>query len=136
MEPTLYEASGVLRYRSKSSLVLEVQQQLADYYRSLIPKYLPTNRPRWPAHITIVREEKEFPVFLEHWGKYEGESIRYWYSPEIHQGKVYYWLNTFCIRLEEIRIELGLPCVSQYTLPPEGFRKCFHMTVANCKDVP
>lgn len=139
----LHEATGTLRYRAlhnvktgimtNTRLAVEVDQELADYYRSLIPKYIEQNRPRWPAHITVVRAEKETPTIMEPWGRYEGQKINFLYSPEIQEGKIYYWLNVFCKRLEEIRIELGLPCTSQYTQPPEGFRKCFHMTIANCK---
>lgn len=77
--------------------------------RSLIPKWLPTNRPRWPAHITVVREEKERPTKTEAWGKYDGHAIKFWYSPFTHSGKVYYWLNAFSSQLEDIRVELGLP---------------------------
>jgi hypothetical protein len=29
---------------------------------------------------------------------------------------------------------LGLPVSSEYTLPPEGFVKCFHMTIGNFKN--
>jgi len=135
MQEVLYKSIGVLRYEFEigHKLVVEVDQQLSDYYRSLIPKFVSTNRPRYSAHITVVRQEKETPVNLEHWGKYEGQEIEFFYSPIIQQGKVYFWLNTFCTKLEDIRLELGLPVVSQYTLPPEGFRKCFHCTIANMK---
>lgn len=87
------------------------------------------------AHITVVRKEKEVPVRLEHWGKYEGQPVEFLYSPIVHCGKIYYWLHAFCKRLEDIRLELGLPVVSQWTLPPEGFRKAFHITIGNSKDL-
>jgi hypothetical protein len=80
-----------------------------------------------------VRPEKEAPVNLEHWGKYEGEPLTFLYEPYVYEGTVYYWLNIWCVRLEEMRRELGLPVVSQFTLPPEGFTKCFHCTIANKK---
>ncbi len=57
----------------------------------------------------------------------------FFYHPQIHEGKIYYWLEIYCTLLEDIREELGLPVVSQYTLPPEGFRKVFHMTIGNTK---
>jgi hypothetical protein len=71
---------------------------------------------------------------MEVWGKYEGQEIDFSYENVIHSGTVYYWLNAFSTKLEEIREELGLPVSSQYTLPPEGFVKCFHITIANQKD--
>jgi hypothetical protein len=129
----LYESTGVFRYEGSARLVVETDQGLSDFYRSLIPPWLPCMKPRWPAHITVVREEKEAPVNKEHWGKYDGQEIKFLYDPIVREGKVYYWLNIFCEKLEEIRLELGLPVVSEYTLPPEGFRKCFHMTIANKK---
>jgi len=127
---------GRLHYSQEDGqyrLVVEVDQGLSDYYRALIPKWIAVNKPRWPAHITVVRPYKETPVNLEHWGKYEGELVTFEYENYLHTGKVYFWLNVFCKRLEEIRAELGLPVSSEFTRPPTGFLKCFHMTVANCK---
>lgn len=131
----IYESTGVLRYTTTPEyrLVVNIDQDLADYYRSLIPKWKLVNRPRWPAHITIVRPGKEEPVNLEFWGKYEGESLQFLYDSHIHKGEVYYWLNIWSIRLEEIRKELGLPVSTQYTIPPKGFVKTFHCTIANIK---
>lgn len=131
----IFPSTGTFHYFSEGGyrLVLEVNQELADYYFSLIPKWKNPQRPRWPAHVTVVRQEKEVPVYLEHWGKYEGEPVPFVYSPVIHSGKVYFWLNIFCVRLEEVRRELGLPVRSEYTIPPEGFTKCFHCTLANVK---
>jgi len=90
----------------------------------------------YPPHITVVRVHKEKVPNKEYWDKYAGEEIEFSYSPIVHEGSVYYWLNVFCVRLEEIRRELGLSVVSEYTLPPEGFIKCFHMTLGNKKPQP
>jgi hypothetical protein len=136
MSTILYTSVGTLKYsQDVYRLVMEVDQGINDMYRSLIPKWYPTNRPRWPAHVTVVRQEKEMPVNLEYWGRYQDEQVEFYYSPEIKQGKIYFWLNVFCVRLEEIRRELGLPVMSEYTLPPEGFAKCFHTTIANMKEI-
>ena len=129
----MFSSTGTFRYQENYRLVVEVDQDLADYYRSLIPKWMPSQRPRWPAHITVVRAEKEIPPDLSSWGKYEGVPVKFFYEPRIYCGKIYYWLNIFCKRLEEIRAETGLSVTSQYTLPPEGFDKVFHMTIANKK---
>jgi hypothetical protein len=131
----LYEATGILRYGSAEyghKLTVEVEQDLADYYRRLIPKAKGVIRQRYGAHVSVVR--KETPVNLDAWGKYEGESIDFVYDSEVKSGKVYYWLNCFSTRLEEIRIELGLPVSSEYTRPPDSWVKCFHMTLGNTKD--
>lgn len=131
----MYKSTGTIKYDTLQGyrLVIEVDQELADYYRALIPKWKPVQRSRWRAHITVVRPEKEIPPILEPWGKYEGEPLTFFYAPGVHEGKVYYWLNIWCVKLEEIRRELGLPVISEYTLPPEGFTKCFHCTIANKK---
>jgi hypothetical protein len=129
----LYSSVGTLRYSGENRLVMEVDQELSNYYRSLIPKYFSVNRPRWAAHVTVVRDTKEQVVIRDTWGKYEGEEVTFIYDPVIKCGKIYYWLNVLCLRLETIRKELGLPCTSIYTCPPEGFSKFFHCTIANCK---
>lgn len=114
---------------------------LADYYRSLIPKWFDVNRPRWAPHITVVRTGVDTPSNLDAWGKYEGETAHFHYSPAVRFGKIYFWLNCISHQLEDIREELGLPMKmlphpddkSVWPIPPEGYKKFFHMTLANQK---
>jgi hypothetical protein len=136
---TLYKSVGVLKYTDVSTagikLIVEVDPGIVDYYRALIPPWYPKlNRQMYAPHISVVR--RETPPNMDVWGKYEGENVEFFYSNVVHSGTVYWWLNVFCKRLEEIRLELGLPVDSPYTLPPEGFDKCFHMTLGNCKEQP
>lgn len=116
---------------------MEVDQGLADYYRAMIPKSVDQNKPRWPAHVTVVRCEKEEPVNKDMWLKHNGAAVDFWYDGTVHHGTMYYWLNIYCTFLERVRTELGLPIHSVYTLPPEvteaGFKKTFHCTIANMK---
>ena len=147
----LHESTGILRYFSPVApgtpetqhtkgptqfhkLIVEIDPNIAAFYRSLIPKWHDWNVPLYPSHISVVRKE-EIPN-LDLWGKHEGEEVKFLYSPIVQMGKVYFWLNVFCKRLEEIRVELGLPVSSPYTRPPEGFQKCFHTTIANNKTHP
>jgi len=126
----MYSSTGILRYsQNPYKLVVEADQGIADFYRSLIP--FKTNKPLYPAHISVVRKEE--PVNVDLWGKHEGVEINFYYSGEIIFGQVYVWLNVFCTTLEGVRVELVLPSVSKYTKPPEGFFDCFHLTVANFK---
>ena len=134
MEHKLFESTGTLQYSKDWRLVLKVDQDLADYYRALIPKWYPNQRPRWPAHVTVVRQEKETPKYKEHWWKYNGESVNFFFSPLIQFDKIYFWISVWCKKLEDIRNELGMPIYSQYTLPPSGFSKNFHCTIANMKE--
>ena len=136
-EGNLFDSFGTLKYflhEGKYKLILEVDQQLADFYFNLIPDYVDVNRQKYPAHVSVVRNE--IPVNLDEWGKYEGKEIEFIYSNYVNEGTVYFWLNVFSKDLEKIRLELGLPVNSIYTLPPEGFVKCFHMTIGNKKKVP
>lgn len=132
----LYKSSGTLHYRKESDSLgvsVSVDQGMSEFYRSLIPKYWTSSRQKYSAHITVVRIHKEKPKNMKFWGLYEGDKIEFYYSTYIHEGSVYWWLNAFSVRLEEIRRELGLPVTSEYTKPPEGFIKCFHITLANKK---
>jgi hypothetical protein len=135
----LYWSEGILKYTDESSaglkLVVEIDPGITDYYRTLIPKWYPKlNKQLYAPHISVVR--KEIPPNMSAWKKYEGQIIRFAYSNEIQMGKTYWWLNCFCKDLETIRLELGLPINSPYTLPPEGFEKCFHSTLGNLKKAP
>jgi len=133
----LFKTVGLLRYSFKPEygyrLVLEVDQAIADYYRALLPKWIGANRQRYGAHVSVVRHE--VPANLEAWCLHEGREVEISYSGQVHFGRVYCWLNVFSTRLEEVRSELGLPVSSEYTRPPEGFVKCFHMTIGNFKEV-
>lgn len=130
------EASGIIHYSEANRVAVEIDPEIANFYRSLIPKYLPHQKPRWAPHITVVREEKETVSDRTYWGKREGEEIPFIYCNRIYQGKIYFWLDVLSKDLEEIRLELGLPCFHPFPEEkpvPEGYRKYFHCTIANCK---
>lgn len=128
---TLHYERGIKENREWFKVFVDVDQGLSDYYRSLIPKHIVTNRPMYPAHVSVVR--REVPQKMEAWEKYEGKEIEFLYDPTINIGSVYCWLDVFCQELEEIRVELGLSVDSEITRPPEGFKRCFHCTIANFK---
>lgn len=130
----MFRSVGTLRYHNEPllKLVVDIDQEISNYYRSLLPKYIKPNPQMYGAHISVVR--REIPPNMEFWGKYEGEEIEFFYEPGVKFDKVYCWLNVWCNRLEDIRKELGLPVFSKYTIPPEGFLKCFHTTIGNFKE--
>jgi hypothetical protein len=134
----LYESVGTLNYKHEEGygyrLVVDIDPEISRYYRSLIPKWHSFNSQMYSPHISVVRHET--PARLEFWEKYQGDAIQFVYSNVIQRGEVYWWLNVFSKKLEEIRIELGLPVDSPYTRPPDGFEKCFHTTLANSKPQP
>ena len=124
-------SSGTIHYDTADGywVNVSVDQQLADYSFSLIPKYYRVVRPRWKAHVTVVRPEDN-PVQLEHWGKYEGETANFVYDPTILYESGFWWFNLWSVEMETIRKELGLSIKSRITTPPPGYVKCFHCTVA------
>ena len=138
----LFYSSGILSYhKSEKSgglkLILEVDQGIANYYRKLIPKTYPKINPQmYAAHISVVRHENPN---LEFWGKYEGELVEFVYSNIIKNGEIYFWLDCYSLRLEEIRKELGLPFEPLhpshefYKFVPEPYSRTFHCTLGNLK---
>lgn len=130
----LHKSKGTLRYSHIGlKLILEVDPNIVCFYRSLIPKHITINPQKYAPHISVVRHENK--LNMEYWRKYEGEQVEFEYSNYIHSGTVYWWLNAFSTRLEEIRVELGLYIHDKYTQPPDGYLKCFHITLGNNKPI-
>ena len=129
---TLHKSVGVLRYGHNSWwLCVDCDQGLADFYRALLPKAWGAQRGRYDAHITVCRNEE--PPNKAAWKKYDGNEVEFFYPPGVKQGKLYWWLDVYCVKLEDIRLELGLPVVNLFEPPLPGFRKRFHLTIGNCK---
>jgi hypothetical protein len=127
----MFTSIGTLIYSNNPyKLIVEVDDEIGKFYRSLIPKYLNVQRPMYPTHISTVRNET--PPNLSVWGKYQNKEIEFEYDNYIYSGEVYYWLNAYSSHLEDIRLELGLSNTSPYTRSPDG-RHRFHMTLANLK---
>jgi len=101
-----------------------VDQQIADFYKSLIPKWISVNPQRYPAHVSVVR--RETPPNMDVWNKYQGTEIEFEYSQIIVADETYFWLDVFCPRLGEIREEMGLKA-----FPP--WRNLYHITLGNSK---
>jgi len=125
------EAKGRLKYCDNHKLIVEIDNDFASYYRSLIPKWVAKpNKQRYDTHITVIRNE--IPTNLECWLKYNGKEIIFTYSPDIQTDGVYFWLNVYSTELEEIREELGLEKSSEWSRPPDN-TECFHITIGNLK---
>lgn len=133
----LFDSVGSLRYsinsRGHFNLVVDIDQDITDFYRVLIPRHITINQPLYAAHISVVR--KEIPFRLEHWAKHRGEDIKFQYDNVVHSNLTYYWLNIFSRRLEDIRLELGLDLSRDFIQPLPGFRHCFHTTIGNTKNM-
>lgn len=127
---TLFTSYGNLHYEGLK-LIVVVDPEIVRYYRHFIPKWQVPCSQLYLPHISVVR--KEFPPCIGYWGKHEGEEVEFQYSNIIYNGKVYWWLNVYSFRLEEIRLELGLSIASEYTRPPDAYKKVFHITLGNNK---
>lgn len=119
-----HKSTGILEYGNGNSglkLTVKIDPNIYFYYRSLIPKAICLNHQKFEPHISVVR--KEIPQNMNFWGKYEKEKVEFEYDSFVYHGEIYYWLNAYSKRLEEIRLELGLPLS----------RKIFHITLGNIK---
>jgi hypothetical protein len=104
-------------------VVLLADQDVADFYFSMVPKHVGLKRQAYPAHVSVVR--KETPPNMEAWGRHEGELIQFEYGG-IEHDETYYWLAVRAPRLIEIREELGLA-------PYPPWRNGYHLTIGNLK---
>lgn len=135
----LHRSSGFLRYFSNPyKLILEVDNEIARYYRALCPRALGLRIPMYPAHISIVRNST--PERMEYWGQYEGREMEFDYEEWVYNDEIYFWLNCYSVSFngegaktfEEIRTELGLLPHDKTSRSPDGRCK-FHMTIGNIK---
>lgn len=113
-------------------LIVSVDNSICDYYKSLIPKHHYVQKQKYAPHISVVRNET--PTNLNTWNKYVNKQIIFEYESFIHNDETYYWLNAYSELLEDIRVELGLPSLSEYTKSPDGKHK-FHITIGNIKHI-
>lgn len=128
----MFSAKAIIRYRGAYDdkwVSAMLDQQLADYYLSLIPKSYRLTRPRWPAHATIARPDDYIKDGHWAWGRHEGEVVDFVYDPTLHTNDKYWWFNLWSKVMENIRSEFGLGLSSRITIPPHGYSKCFHCTV-------
>ena len=133
----MFVGNGKIHYDDNDGhrIILEVNNDFADYYRSLIPLYHRPIKSRWSAHITVVRPEKEIPPKLRYWSDYEKEEVSFLYDSYILNGNGYFWVNCWSKRLEVIREELGLPNISKNSIMPSEFSKTFHITVGKYEEI-
>ena len=105
----MFTSFGRLHYDDTDGLrlVLKVDQDLSDYYRTLVPPYYRVYKQGWPAHLTVVRPLFDNPPKIRYWGDYEGEKVEFHYSENLEFGHGFCWFNAWSRRLELVREELG-----------------------------
>lgn len=117
-------------YTDPYKLIVDVDNDIGNYYRSLIPKHFRARRPFYDSHISVIRNED--PIIISYWNKYQDLEIEFEYDIYIHNSATYFWLNVTNKLLEEIRLELGLTATSEFSKPPDS-SNYFHITIANTK---
>ena len=116
--------------RGNYKLIVEIDPEISNYYRSLIPKYCRVNRQRYAPHISVVRDE-EIRYWSE-WNGLQGKVITFWYVGIIHSDETYFWLEVNSWDLQDLRVKLGLTSTSRITRSPDG-NHSFHITLGNVK---
>lgn len=122
-----FNSEGILKYGPGLTASVLVDNEIARYYRNWIPKYYYAAPQMYPAHITVVRLDREVPSNMGQWGLYSGEIVPFVYSGEIQFDGQYFYLNVQSKRIAEIRQELGLPVFRFVDV------QCYHITIANIK---
>jgi hypothetical protein len=134
---SLFKSRGKLLYSIEPKvgpkLIVQVDLGICLFYRSLIPKWHPVRPQAFKPHISVVRNE--VPPRMDLWGQYEGEMVEFYYDIDTQRDHQYWWLDCYSKRLDEIRAELGLTIPVPRRPLPEGFRKRYHTTLGNMKDL-
>lgn len=125
----MHTSTGVLNYGPGIRIIVSIDQGIADYYRSLIPKYYYVQPQKYRAHITVVRTNKETPTKFTAWGKHRDQKIAFQYDPYINCDGKYWFLDATSEQIGDIREELGLP---RFRFSDRG---CYHISIGNCKDI-
>ena len=122
-DDTLLCSDGTVRYLG-SWIILECDEDLARYYRRQL-RQKGLAGPPYGSHITVLAGDYESPPKVEAWGKYEGQTVKFQYYPDIRNLGDFYWLPVRCEFLLDIREELGLNRNLKWPL---------HLTIAVEKD--
>jgi len=127
----MYFSSGIIHYDTSDGnrVTVSVEKSIGEYYYALIPRYYRVLKPRWNPHVTVVSPIDEI-IYPEKWGDREGQIANFVYDHIVLYEKGFWWFNLWSIEMEDIRKELGMSIKSRVTIPPEGYTKCFHCTVA------
>lgn len=133
---SLFHSQGVIK-ASDNRLVVDTEDDLGEYYRKLIPKYLSKPNPQfYPSHISIIRKELRRFTYNE-LRKYDGELVEFFYENIVRNSETYWWIDIYSKRLEQIRKELDLTLVPRYPIDEQrrmnGYLWRFHLTIGNNK---
>jgi 2'-5' RNA ligase len=127
----MYQSIGLLKYSNDPiKLIVQVDPDISNLYRSLIPKYFNVKRQMFAPHISVVRNI--IPTNMNAWNKYNNKTVLFEYDSVIYNNDTYFWLNVKSKDLEKIRTELGMTPYGDVSLSPDS-RHIFHITIGNIK---
>jgi hypothetical protein len=137
-----FSSSGIILYDPKMELgfesfwaVVECDFEIVNYYRwHLLRRGIAIHKgSRWGCHITWNRGEE--PPNKSAWSKYEGLEINFRYSNFLRwdNGR-HVWLDAYCPKLNDIRVELGLQPLPQMAFHVTLGRLVMHQD--NLKQLP
>lgn len=128
-----FKTTGIVKYDDCGKVIVVVDNDIANYYRKLIPKYYYVKPQRFSAHITVVRHLYETNLLMVNWKKHEGESIDLEYNNYIEHDGVYFFLNVRSKDIGEIRQGLGLSVLRKNSFG-ENISDYYHITIGNVKE--
>ena len=102
-------------------IILRTDEGLIEYYKYLIGRKwdVKFEQTIWGSHISVNRGVA--PPNKELWGKYKGEKVEFQYTNNIYRANdLFFCIDAYSKRLEEIRVELGLTPQPKYG---------FHLTI-------
>lgn len=93
------------------SAVIEVEQDLIDYYRYLFLCHYRVSliKPSWKAHISLIRGIEEYtPLVEQFWKEMDGQMVEFHYTHEVFWNTQHVWVNTYCEEFFRLREKMGL----------------------------
>ncbi len=93
------------------SAIVEIDQDLASYYRLLFNNYFNSCilKPNWKPHISLFRGQGEYrPEMEKYWKEMDGKEIKFVYTKEVFWNENFVWLNTYFPEFFELREKMGL----------------------------
>ncbi len=93
------------------SAIVEVDQDLADYYRYHFLNQFKVSllKPNWKPHISLFRGEGEYrPEMERFWKEMDGEEIKFVYTSEVFWNESFVWINTYFPEFFYLREKMGL----------------------------
>lgn len=117
------KSCGKLIFR-RTSIIVEVDDNIREYYYNLIPKYFYPQRQMHKCHITVVRTGYETWPSSINW---TGRIVEFEYENKISFDGIYFFLRVLSDDIGKIRQSLGL------TFNRWKF-DCYHITIGNIKN--